>query len=66
MKTVDCPWPVRSCQPSVLTVRIFSLFFVLNELTPFCNTLSLEILFQPVLGLPLHKLFCIHIHNSLY
>ena len=66
MKTVDSPWPVRSCQPSVLTLLILSLLFVLNKLTPFCNTLSLEIVFPPVLGLPLNKLFCIHIHNPLY
>ena len=52
MKTVDSPWPVRSCQPTALTVPTLSLLFVLNKLTPFCNTLCLEILFQPLLGLP--------------
>ena len=49
MKTVDSPWPVRSCQPTALTVPTLSLLFVLNKLTPFCNALFLEILFQPVL-----------------
>ena len=42
----------RCCQPAVPTVPTIPLLFVLNKLTPFCNTLRLEILFQPLLGLP--------------
>ena len=58
MKTVDSPWPVRSCQPTAFTVPTLSLLFVLNKLTPFCNTLCLEILFQPVLRMPQHLFPC--------
>ena len=48
-KTVNSPWPVRNC---ALEVPTLSLLFVLNKLTLFCSTLCLEILFQPMLGLP--------------
>ena len=34
-------------QPSVLAETTFSLPFILNKPTPFCDTLCLEILFQP-------------------
>ena len=52
MKTVDSSSYVRGGQPAALAVPTLSLLFVLNRLTPFCNTLCLEILFQPALGLP--------------
>ena len=54
-KTVDSPWPVRSCWPAAFTVPMSSLLFVLNKLTPFCNILCLEILFQLMLRLPQHQ-----------
>ena len=38
MKTVDCPWYGRGCHPAALAVPTLSLLFVLNRLTPFCNT----------------------------
>ena len=40
--------------PAVLSVSTLSLSFVLNKLITFWNALCLEILFQPVLGLPQH------------
>ena len=52
MKAVDFPWLVRSFRPTELVVPTLSVLFVLNKLTPFCNTLCLEILFHPALGLP--------------
>ena len=65
MKTVDSPWPVRSCQPTALTVPTLSLLFVLNKLTPFCNTLCLEILFQTVLRLPQQLFPCFFTSSNL-
>ena len=51
-KTVDSPWPVRSCWPAALAGPTLSLLFVLHKLTPFCNALCLEILFQPTFRQP--------------
>ena len=51
MDMVNSPWSVRSWSPT-LAVPTLSLLFVLNKLTLFCSTLYLEILFQPMLGLP--------------
>ena len=44
-KSIDSPWPMRSCWPAVLTVPTLSLLFVLNKLPPFCSALCLDILF---------------------
>ena len=52
----NCPWSVRSCQPAALTVLTLSLLFVLDKFTPICSILYLEILFQPLLGLPQQNL----------
>ena len=49
------PWPVRRW-PTVPAAPTLSLPFVLNQLTPFWNTLCLEMLFQPAFGLP--QLLC--------
>ena len=46
LPSVRSPWPVRRCLPAALSVPTLSLLFVLNKLTPFCNPLGLEILFQ--------------------
>ena len=54
MKTVDSPWYVRGCHPAALAVPTLSLLFVLNRLTPFCNTPCLKILFQLVFRLSQH------------
>ena len=51
MKTVNLPWSVRICGSAALAVPTLSLLFVLNKLTPLCNTLCLEILLQPALRL---------------
>ena len=50
MKTVDLPWSVRICRSAALAVPTFALLFVLNKLTPLCNTLCLKILLQPALN----------------
>ena len=38
LPSVRSPWPVRRCLPAALSVPTLSLLFVLNRLTPFCNT----------------------------
>ena len=59
LELAHCPNSIPSAlpglswdQPTVPTTPTASLLFVLNKLTPFWNTLSLEIRFQPALGLP--------------